>query len=389
MSTIEPRRHRLLGFVPLARVAVAVAALAHLFATPAGAHPVSQGKLEIAVSPDRVSVHATVSNEEVLVAAAAVGSGHASPLELRSAHGDYLLGHLHVTADGALLAGKVVARPATLSGRPEYVIEFRLSVPKPARLVFREDVLREFEFAPGVPWEASYVVQVRQGVRPPRGVSLLSFRESLVFACDWSSDLPGPAAAPSHERHRTALTFFRHGVMHILTGYDHLLFVAALLLAARSLWDLVKVVTSFSMAHTLTLAISALDVFRLPEQVVEPMIAASIVFVAVQNIVQPERSRGASRLLAAFLFGLFHGLGFAGGLLEAMSGLNLSDLAGTVAAFSAGVEFGHQTVVLPVFGLLYFLRRSSAGKAGCDRLVERGGSAVISLLGAIYFSLAI
>ena len=300
-----------LGLSALVRVAVAMAGLAHLSRVPPEAHPVSQGKLEIAVSPDRVSVRATVSNEEVLVAAATVGRGGASALEIRRAHGDYLLGHFHVTADGAALAGKVVARPETLSGRPDYVMEFELAPPRPARLVLREDVLREFEFAPGVPWEASYIVQIRQGEQAPSGVSLLTRREPLEFACDWSSDPPDPAATPSPEGYRTALTFFRHGVMHILTGYDHLLFVAALLLAARSLWDLVKVVTAFSLAHTLTLVVSALDVFRIPVYVVEPMIAASIVFVAVQNILWPNRSRGASRLLMAFLFGLFHGLGLA------------------------------------------------------------------------------
>src|SRR5205085_2683763 len=108
--------------------------------------------------------------------------------------------------------------------------------------------------------------------------------------------------------------YCRHGLLHILTGYDHLLFVTALVLAVRSLWDLVKVITAFTAAHSITLTLSAFDLVRLPSRVVEPIIAASIVFVALQNVFWPEQTRGWTRLTVAFFFGLFHGLGFAGGL---------------------------------------------------------------------------
>src|SRR5262249_54941672 len=147
------------------------------------------------------------------------------------------------------------------------------------------------------------------------------------------------------------------GFMHIMAGWDHLLFVGALVLAVATLWDLVKVITAFTLAHTITLTLAVLDLVRLPERVVEPMIAASIVLVALQNLFWPERSRGASRLLTAFFFGLFHGLGFAGGLLEAMAGMQGSTVGIAIAAFSVGVELGHQTVVLPMFALLKLTRR--------------------------------
>jgi hypothetical protein len=109
-----------------------------------------------------------------------------------------------------------------------------------------------------------------------------------------------------------------------------------LLLAAARLWDLVKVITAFTMAHTITLALSVLDVFRLSASVVEPTIAVSIVVVATQNVFWPETCRGQARMLAAFGFGLFHGLGFAGGLLEAMSGLNRTGAVRAIVAFSLG-----------------------------------------------------
>ena len=92
---------------------------------PARAHPVSQGKLEIAVAPDRVKVLVTVSNEEVLIASIAGGRGDRPALEVRRAHGDYLLGHLHVEADGTPLAGRVVGRPGVLSGRPTFAPHWR------------------------------------------------------------------------------------------------------------------------------------------------------------------------------------------------------------------------------------------------------------------------
>jgi hypothetical protein len=186
-----------------------------------------------------------------------------------------------------------------------------------------------------------------------------------------------------------AAAYVRHGIIHILTGYDHLLFVTALLLAVTSLWDLVKVISAFTLAHTITLAMATLDVFRLPEGLVEPLIAASIVFVAAQNVLRPDRSRGKGRLLVAFLFGLFHGLGFAGGLLDAMSGMHAAGATTAIAAFSAGVEIGHQAVVLPTFGGLCLLRRANAGATDRERLLRRYGSAVIALIGVFYLGAAL
>ena len=192
----------------------------------------------------------------------------------------------------------------------------------PVRLAVEQSVLREFEFAPGNPWEASYVVRVKQDEQPAVEGLLLTSREPLVI------DLRAMAEGRWGQV-RMAREFIRHGILHILSGYDHLLFIAALALAVATLWDLVKVVSAFTLAHSLTLTLSVLNVVRLPEQIVEPMIAASIVLVALENVIGPQRGRGAGRLLVAFFFGLFHGLGFAGGLLSAMEGMaGLADRAG-------------------------------------------------------------
>ncbi len=177
-----------------------------------------------------------------------------------------------------------------------------------------------------------------------------------------------------------------HGIEHILTGYDHLLFAAALVLAAGRLWDLVKIVSAFTLAHTLTLGLSVFNIVTLRESIVEPMIAASIVFVAVQNIVSPERSTGRLRLAIAFGFGLFHGLGFAGGLKEAMGEMPSTAVWLALVAFSLGVEIGHQIVVLPLYSLMSFIRSRerdhSPGQFSSQLL--KFGSAAIALAGVYY-----
>jgi hydrogenase/urease accessory protein HupE len=186
--------------------------------------------------------------------------------------------------------------------------------------------------------------------------------------------------------------YFQHGLLHILTGYDHLLFVTALVLSVRSLWELAKVVTVFTIAHSITLALSAFDLVRLSSVVVEPAIAASIVIVATQNAFWPRQTHGWTRLAVAFFFGLFHGLGFAGGLLEAMQGMSSRALVFALIGFSAGVEAGHQVVVLPTFCALKMARgwrNAETERAARVLLWSRFASGVIALAGLVYFAAAI
>jgi hydrogenase/urease accessory protein HupE len=355
-------------------------AFAAFEAGSAGAHPVSQGALEIVVYPELVGVTAKVSMEEVLVAAAYSGLKEMPALDMLHIHGDYLLRHFHVAADGRRLNGIVVKRPAVADGRPVYEIEYRFAVGAPARITFEEDVLREFEFAPGNPWEASYVVRARRDGESPMEGLLLTSREPLVL--DVNALARGSASRL--DRARMAQEYIRHGIMHILSGYDHLLFIAALALAVATLWDLVRVISAFTFAHSITLTLSVLNIVRLPSNVVEPMIAASIVFVALQNVIMPEKSRGAGRLLVAFFFGLFHGLGFAGGLLGAMEGMAGLAVGLAIVAFSLGVEIGHQMIVLPIFGVLKAARRAAPQAAQIPLRVLRYGSAGIFVAGVFY-----
>lgn len=348
----------------------------------ATAHPVAQGALEIVVLPERVSMTARVSMEEVIVAEAYVGRKNASALEMVHAHGAYLLAHFRVAADGRLLDGRVVKVPEQANGRPSYQLEYRLAGGAPGQVALEQDVLREFEFAPGNPWEASYVVRVRRDGGPAVEGLLLSSKQPLILDLN--------RITSGIDKARMVKEYIHHGIMHILSGYDHLLFIAALALAVATLWDLVKVISAFTLAHSITLTLSVLNVVRLPENIVEPMIAASIVFVALQNVIVPERSRGAGRLCVAFFFGLFHGLGFAGGLLSAMEGMAGLAVGLAITAFSAGVEIGHQVVVLPIFCALKMMReRMSQQSASIPERVLRYGSAGICAAGMFYLVAAL
>lgn len=128
--------------------------------------------------------------------------------------------------------------------------------------------------------------------------------------------------------------FILMGAEHILGGLDHLLFLIALLALSRSLWSTVKVVTGFTVGHSITLSLATLGWVEVPSSIVEPLIAASIIWVALENIISPH-SEGR-RWLVAIFFGLVHGLGFAGSLLEL--GLRHEALVRALIGFNLGVE---------------------------------------------------
>jgi hydrogenase/urease accessory protein HupE len=157
---------------------------------------------------------------------------------------------------------------------------------------------------------------------------------------------------------QTARTYAALGVEHILLGIDHLLFVLALLLLVRDARTLVKTVTSFTVAHSITLALSALGLFSLPGAPVEAVIALSIVFMAREVVTL---QRGGSTLtsrrpwLVAFAFGLFHGLGFAGALAEL--GLPHEAVSLALASFNVGVELGQLLFVAAVLAAVALARR--------------------------------
>jgi hydrogenase/urease accessory protein HupE len=140
---------------------------------------------------------------------------------------------------------------------------------------------------------------------------------------------------------RVIADYFVLGVEHILGGIDHLLFVLCLLLIVKGNWLLVKTITAFTIAHSITLAMATLGFVNVPQAPVEAMIALSILFLAVELVKQQEgRSDIAIRApwIVAFIFGLLHGFGFAGALAEV--GLPQADIPLALLMFNVGVEAG-------------------------------------------------
>jgi hydrogenase/urease accessory protein HupE len=145
-------------------------------------------------------------------------------------------------------------------------------------------------------------------------------------------------------------SFLLLGVEHILTGYDHILFLISLLIMGGSLNYLLKIVTAFTVSHSITLSLAVLNIFTLPSQIVESAIPLTIIYVAVENL---RRQKVRGRWLLTFAFGLIHGLGFAGILKE----INIphSNLAVSLASFNIGVEIGQIAIVCIAALILRYL----------------------------------
>lgn len=153
-----------------------------------------------------------------------------------------------------------------------------------------------------------------------------------------------------HPYVETVKKFVTLGIEHIVTGYDHLAFLVCLLIATTTFGSLVKVITSFTLAHSITLALATFDLVILPTRLTESLIALSIAYVAIENLLQ---FRAVERYRITFLFGLVHGFGFSNVLREMQ--LPRASLAVSLFSFNAGVEIGQIAFVLMVFPLVLFL----------------------------------
>ncbi|MCI2420257.1 HupE/UreJ family protein [Saccharopolyspora sp. K220] len=142
------------------------------------------------------------------------------------------------------------------------------------------------------------------------------------------------------------------GGEHILAGIDHILFLVTLLLGARDWRSVVRLASAFTVAHSVTLGLGALGWVAVPSAIVEPLIALSIVYVAVENIIGGESRH---RTFVVFGFGLLHGLGFASALsfTDGLSGR----LLGALLSFNVGIELGQLLIVVVLFPVLLFIRR--------------------------------
>ena len=149
---------------------------------------------------------------------------------------------------------------------------------------------------------------------------------------------------------KTFWSFLRLGVMHIFTGYDHLAFLIGLLIVTRNIGSLVKIITSFTLAHSITLALATFDIIVLPSRLTECVIALSIVYVALENLLG---FRAIERYRITFLFGLAHGFGFSN-VLRDME-LSRVHLGLSLFSFNLGVEIGQLAFVIVLFPLVLYV----------------------------------
>jgi hypothetical protein len=196
----------------------------------------------------------------------------------------------------------------------------------------------------------------------------------FVFSAETPETRVGPEPSPGAGDGFPSFVLL--GIEHILIGWDHLLFLLVLLLGGGGWLALAKIITAFTIAHSVTLALAALDVVALPSRLVEAVIALSIAYVAAENLL-PRRT-AAPRWVVSFAFGLVHGFGFSSVLREL--GLPTHGLLLSLLGFNLGVEAGQGLVVAAVLPVLAILRTTR-----WERRVVWSSSSAILLVGVALF----
>ena len=227
----------------------------------------------------------------------------------------------------------------------------------------------------------------------PLALRMLDPTHDAVVAATVRGAASAAHAAPDAEKvaQPGALGFLREGMRHILTGYDHVLFLLCLLFPSvmrrtpqgwqpmkrlsQAVWPVVGIVSAFTAAHSITLSLAAMKVLSLSPAFIEPAIAVTIILAALDNLwpIFPVR-----RVVVTFFFGLIHGFGFAGVLAE----LNLptAEFGWALLQFNLGLEFGQLMIVVGVTAVLFLLRGSTHYRAW----VIRGGSLAAILIGGLW-----
>ena len=335
----------------------------------ASAHDPFEITTDAHVSGDRLNLHTTMSlltatrscfrGQSALRRLAPADFEASRPIFLACARDFYL-----VTSGGEPLPVLSTSVALTVEGD----VDIKVATPRPSKspLVFEAPNLR------GLVARAGVVLTVT-GERTFLGQELLrpdAARLEIPIGPD--AEAPGTPPLPSFRQ------YLGLGIRHILTGYDHLLFLLGLLVVCRRFRTVAGIVTCFTLAHSVTLALAALDVVKLSGRIVEPLIAATIVFVGVENIVRGEEPKG--RWALTFGFGLVHGLGFASALRDIGLGAFGTSVVGPLVGFNLGVELGQLAVAAVLLVLLWQLRRLPV----FARHGTRAASALVAAIGLFW-----
>jgi hydrogenase/urease accessory protein HupE len=330
----------------------------------ADAHPAPFSYLDIRLTPNALEVslvaHSFDLAYELNVSEADVLD--AARLERHASHVTRLLGsRIQLRADGRILQPAAWSAPEPLPDRQSVRITARYPQVTPPGVVSISAAMFPYD-----PVHQTFV-NVYEG-------------ETLAAQAILSKDKTVFEHFPGTRQGTLAVVrkFAASGVHHILIGPDHLLFLVGLLLLGGSIRQLVLVVSAFTLAHSVTLSLAALDIFSPPPAIVEPAIALSIIYVGADNLMV--RGGRDMRAWIAFAFGLIHGFGFAGVLRE--MDLPARALGWSLFSFNVGVEIGQIVVVLVVASALAAVRARSES---AGRRLAVAGSVVVIAAGTFWF----
>jgi hydrogenase/urease accessory protein HupE len=246
---------------------------------------------------------------------------------------------LSLESDGRMLA---LAAPPDIQVDETNGLSFKITctLPPTQVLLVTSEIVAELN--PG----HSQIVMVHDAGGTKLGETVLDRNKPTV-------EIPLLARAPDQKAPSAARDFLVLGLEHILAGWDHLAFVFGLLIVGGRLRDAVKVITSFTLAHSLTLALATLNYIRIPPSVVEPIIAASIIYVGFENVLRKEFG---NRWMLTFAFGLVHGCGFASILRDLGVGANGAGVTGPLLWFNLGVELGQLAIAALMLPVIWKLK---------------------------------
>jgi hydrogenase/urease accessory protein HupE len=363
----------------IAAAALAILAIA-LYAAPAQAHAVGLSTGEYTAKGSSVVGKIAFARGEVASLAPSIDEnrdGHLTPAEVDAARWvlrEKVFGRIAVSAGGAKCTPVLTDAALTeqdgllLSGRWDCATDVK---PFDVELTILDDLARGHRHVARTISGGRIHDEVLYGDQ--RKVTIAP--ESTATASTASASTP--AVKVSGEVHGYGFWWvFKMGIEHILTGYDHLVFILGLVLARARLRSLLTIVTAFTIAHSITLALAVLDVWAPSSRIVEPAIALSIAYVGVENFFVKDASK---RWRITFPFGLVHGFGFAGAL-QAIA-LPRSAVPTALVSFNLGVEAGQLSVLALVLPLILFLR----GKTWFEPRGVRIVSGAVALAGGIWF----
>jgi hypothetical protein len=329
----------------VARAFIALFGLSVLFAARAAdAHSVGLSSGEYRATAEGLAVEVTLARDETKALIPSLDANHDSAVgedELAGAKPEFerlLVQTLSVKRGGKACTGRLSR--AALTEEDGLVVGAEYSCPAGSALAI----------------EAGFVNQLARGHRhAARLVSTTPERDELLYGQTLKFEMP---AAGSAEGAASTVSFavgagyVKLGVEHIVTGYDHLLFLLALLLNGGRFGSLLKVITAFTVAHSLTIGLAVLGIWAPPERLVEPLIALSIAYVAVETLRMADAEK---RWKSTFLFGLIHGFGFAGALMEANVSREILPIA--LFSFNVGVELGQIALLAIALPLVLYMRK--------------------------------